>query len=424
MLDIQKRERINTWLMMSYVFFLPMWQQLSVLSLILLLVFSIFTGALSDLRKNIRSDKILWLFIGYYVLHLLGMLYSENIKYGLFDLQVKIAFLVFPIILPSLFIRVTDWNKIAKAFIAGVSIAAFYCFGYAFIDYIKNGNTESFFYLQYSRFLHTTYFSLYINFAILLLLHALFSGKTQVNKAGKFIVPLILYLSINILLLSSRTATAGAYLTIPLWLILSLRKKIFLPKNIIPIIICLVFIGGSHAILLRINNRFTQVENTIKDTNRHQTIAQGDLQDTLPVEEDNSTNIRVHLWKNAVELIADHPFFGVGTGDIKEEIVKYYTKNNYAYGIRERISPHNQFLHTGVILGFTGILFLASLLLIPMFLAIRSKDWLYFCFLLIILLNCMTESVLEIQKGILFFAFFNVMLYLRMKKVGGLIYGT
>jgi O-antigen ligase len=136
---------------------------------------------------------------------------------------------------------------------------------------------------------------------------------------------------------------------------------------------------------------------------------------TIPNEAPNSTNIRINIWKNAVQLIERHPLFGVGTGDIKEELASIYAENKYEYGVNEKPSPHNQFLHTGVILGLTGVIVLVVCFLFQLYYSYKQKYWLYFFFLLLILLNCLTESILERQAGIIFFAGFNTCFYVLMR---------
>jgi len=171
----------------------------------------------------------------------------------------------------------------------------------------------------------------------------------------------------------------------------------------------------AHYGILQVNNRFDQVEKVISNSNIH--AGTGNDASVSPEfkQEDNSTSAHINLWQNAVELIDDHPLFGVGTGDLKEELSKYYAKNHFNYGLEKNYSPHNQVLHTAVILGIFGCLFLLAMFLVPLFLAFSNKDWVYFFFLLIVLMNCMTESILEVQKGVLFFAFFNTWFYQRIK---------
>jgi O-antigen ligase len=121
----------------------------------------------------------------------------------------------------------------------------------------------------------------------------------------------------------------------------------------------------------------------------------------------NSTSSRLYLWKYSLNVISRNPVFGVGTGDLKEELNAEYSRNNWTYGIEKKYSSHNQYLHTGVILGWIGIILLCLMLFLPFLGAIKLRDWMYAGFLLIIIVNNVTEDVLEVQKGVLFYGFFN-----------------
>ena len=68
---------------------------------------------------------------------------------------------------------------------------------------------------------------------------------------------------------------------------------------------------------------------------------------------------------------------------------------------------HNQFLQTFAALGLTGILLLLAGLTIPFVYCVRKKDWMYLGFIVIVALNCVIESIMEVQAGVVFYAFFN-----------------
>jgi len=76
-----------------------------------------------------------------------------------------------------------------------------------------------------------------------------------------------------------------------------------------------------------------------------------------------------------------------------------------------RLNPHNQFLHSTVTLGIVGLLILVSIFTIPIAIGIKTKNYFFIFFIIAVVLNCMTESVLEVQKGILFFCVFSVLLF-------------
>ena len=156
-------------------------------------------------------------------------------------------------------------------------------------------------------------------------------------------------------------------------------------------------------------NRYTQVEEEIKN---HSEIVKSASNSTNP-RTYNSTQAHLEFWKNAIQVIKRNLIFGVGTGDIKEEMVKQYASVNFQYGVENRFSPHNQYLHTGVILGLAGVILLLCCILLPLRAAVQQQDWMYACFLLIIMFNAITESILERQNGIIFYAFFNVLFYIQ-----------
>ena len=156
---------------------------------------------------------------------------------------------------------------------------------------------------------------------------------------------------------------------------------------------------------LDFNHRFEQVEKTLENK-IHST-----SNPLLPEpEQENSTNTRLKLWSYSFELFTRHPFFGVGTGDVKDELDNIYKEKKYEYAASGHYNPHNQYLHTAVTIGGLGLLVLLILLLLPFYSGWKVRNPLFLMFSLIIILNCLTESVLERQSGILFFAAFAVLL--------------
>ena len=127
------------------------------------------------------------------------------------------------------------------------------------------------------------------------------------------------------------------------------------------------------------------------------------------------SNVRFTVWKNTLQVYASSPFIGVGTGDIKDELISRYRKNNFQEGIDFNLSPHNQFLHTLTALGIPGLLSLFLMFWTAMKSSFRKSDHLIIAFCVAVLLNFMTEGILEKQDGVLFVAFFLVLLTGRLQ---------
>ncbi len=405
--DFQNKENVSGILLLIYFFFLPLLPVVSIVSFILLTVYFFFTGSFKISLTRIKNDRGLKIFILYFLLHVFGMFYSSNIHYGFLDLQTKLTFLLFPLVLSGMLFNESLFKKIKNYFIIICSITFIILLITSLYQYIQSSDSGSFFYIKLSHGYHPTYLSIYFCLALLFVLEKIFKYPSEYPLL--ILIFLSLFLFTGILFLSARTSTIVTIFCIVFFPIFILGKKLFTNRNwflhgLIVLISTSMFFGFLH-----LNNRFNQVEEAIVASESSIPA------DTITQEAPNSTNIRFHLWENAVQLIGRNPLFGVGTGDIKEELVSIYTENNYEYGIKERISPHNQFLHTGVILGITGMVLLAIYFFYPLYFSFKEKDWLYFFFLIIILLNAMTESILERQAGILFFTAFNTCFYLRLR---------
>ena len=131
---------------------------------------------------------------------------------------------------------------------------------------------------------------------------------------------------------------------------------------------------------------------------------QSDPIDPTSVE---STAERVLVWEQAIELIKEHPLLGVGTGDVKDALVEKYVLSGLEGVESEKLNAHNQFLQSFAALGLFGFLSLALGLLLPAVMAIKRGNSVFFIFIVIIIINALTESILEVQAGVVFYAFFN-----------------
>jgi len=132
--------------------------------------------------------------------------------------------------------------------------------------------------------------------------------------------------------------------------------------------------------------------------------------DTLGNSTEGS-NERLSAWVSSLSLIREHPVLGVGTGDVKDELLATYGRNHYMTTLTKKLNSHNQYLQTYLSTGIAGFLTLAAMLAAPAFLAFRRKRYLYLSFILLFALNLLFESMLETQAGVVFYAFFNTFLF-------------
>ena len=85
-----------------------------------------------------------------------------------------------------------------------------------------------------------------------------------------------------------------------------------------------------------------------------------------------SAGLRVEFYKNTLDLIAQHPFFGGGTGSMETE---YYKISETEHTLEKRVpNPHNQYLLTTQELGIMGLISLLAFWLIPWRMSYQLKS--------------------------------------------------
>ena len=407
-------QKIHLYSVMLLAFVIPVKIKFAPVFIILSILSLIIQRGFWKNFKDKYSNKYFLISLSVYFICIIASIYSEskNMEITIFDLQVKLSFLLLPFLFFGNDIIRKDKQKVIKFFIYGVLLACLICFGYAtyrsfnYIDGIWCFNTsywtgykdKSFvqlFLLGASFFSgnffseivhHHSYLGLYLLTAIIFLIDFLKKRffKTRVGKLLQifFIILFILFL----VMLQSR-ANYIALIALALmyggWYVCK-SKKLFI-KLIIPVVIILlvVFMGKY--------TRFSSSFNTDIVTN---------------FEKAKKENIRLALWDASIKVVKRNPIFGVGTGDIKTELRKEYQKMDLEQALDSDFNPHNQFLETIVGQGLVGLLVLLLWFIIPLVQAIKKRDLIMIAFLIVLAVNLFFESMFNRVAGVVFIAFF------------------
>lgn len=394
-LDSSFRLHFITVSLCAFAFFVPLFPKiLPWIIAVIILLFVIEENIKLSFRKIVNTRYPL-LFIGVYFFYLAGMSYSENKIFGWNDMGMKISLLVFPVLLAGAkFNTEKNFKWILQSFVAGSFLSAAILITRSCYLYIFR-HQNAFFYESFSPLFHPTYLALYFDFAIAILL----LGGENITRTGFYLkLILILILSISVMLLSSKAGILALILIFLLaFIILAVSRRnakfIFLLLISLSVIYFIMnFFMQQH------QNRFIISEQIFEARGLDKTSAE-------------SSTSRIFVWKSCAELIRAHPVFGVGTGDIKDELINLYRQNGITGALTKKLNAHNQFLQTTVALGIFGFAIFAASLFIPFIRFFIFKQWLYVIFLLLIIFNFLFESMLERQDGILFYAFFNALLF-------------
>lgn len=118
---------------------------------------------------------------------------------------------------------------------------------------------------------------------------------------------------------------------------------------------------------------------------------------------------RMEMWGAAGDVIMRNPWFGVGTGDVVDEMHEYLAANGSQLADK-RMNCHSQYLGIMAALGIVGFVIVLLLFMRAMFPLRRFRNamsgTLMLPWLLTILISMVTEDTLATLAGILFCTFF------------------
>lgn len=401
---------------------IPFSTKLASIVTILLALIWLIEGKWKFKWQLIKQNRLLQMFVGFYVLHIVGLLYSENVSAGMFDLEKKLSLLLLPLIIGSSTLLRTDTTlkeRIHTWFIVSCFATLIFCFGHAVYRYLaeippvssvyggfeatqkfKSANEASgiWEYITYSELLlplksHPTYISIYLLLIISILLDKV---STSIESKKKLIILLylflIVYFTAAIFLLSSRVAILLYAVVLGIYFFKYLRKQLSWRLLIAGGVACLLALGVIINYVPVVKHRFTSDIEGIGQSYQSNNPGTGMM-------------MRMAFWKTALNVVEEHPLFGVGTGDGSHAMNLEYQNNGMA--ALQGYNPHNQYLQTSIMLGLPGIALLILLLIFQFVTAWRKDDVIYMTFIAIISISFLTESVLQANKGIVFFALFS-----------------
>lgn len=347
-------------------------------------------------RRTSRQKNIgFFLMMGFYLLHVIGMFWTENFDYGMKDLEYKLSFLLFPLLFfPQATRDLLLWRKAGFLFLLGYGAYMLITITLSLIEFYQGSSWEVFSYMKLSRWAHPSYQAMYGAWAIFLVIR-LYGGVLNLKR----VLILIILLSFSVLLASKAGFISAILALIAGAVYLFREKRANLPRMLIIFGLMLSFL-------------FALWSNPISASRLGASVQI--IQDETPDDRAGNNKVesnqaRLVAWEIAFEELLKNPL-GVGTGDVKDHLVQSYREKGADNLAEKRLNPHNQFLQTGIALGFPGVLVLLTMLIIPVVFLLRKDRWGLAFFFLLIITNAMVESILEVQAGIVFFSFWAVLL--------------
>lgn len=387
-------EKAGYGLIFIFLVLLPLSIKFSNLSLIVLTLWSIlwycFTPQVNPFSKDAKTA--LGLVLAFYIINIIGVLYSTNLKEAFRHLEVLLPFVAFPVIF--FLTKEVKW-KVDRILLCFVASSLFLCLfiwlSIAYNMYInyEHINNYNFFIRSAFSFLsiHIMYAGAYMGTSVLILIDL--KDKT-VGSTFKLIS--LGFLILTLIFISSRGPSA--YLVIVLAAFYF--KRLFQNSKQLILLLISAFFG----ILLLSQNDFARdkIIDTLSSVNL--------INEKALTERGinyHKSNLRLQFWDSALTKIKENPVVGYGTGDAQLELEPEYIKR----GLMDYLdfNSHNQYLQTLLEQGLLGITALLLPFIVILFKA-KKENIVFLAITTYILFCFLTESYLLRQNGTMFVSFF------------------
>jgi len=134
----------------------------------------------------------------------------------------------------------------------------------------------------------------------------------------------------------------------------------------------------------------------------------------------NSLSQRLVYWKTGYRVAKEHLLWGVGTGDVNDEMQHQYEREESMFDMEHRRRPHQQYLTFLISFGIFGLLYFIWLNLFSLQRAFYQRNFMALVFVIMAAISFLTEDTLETQIGATYYAFFfTLFLVLRIKTTKG-----
>ncbi|MGE0588238.1 MAG: O-antigen ligase family protein [Cyclobacteriaceae bacterium] len=332
-----------------------------------------------------KSNIVKYLAVFYLALAISALL-SEDQHHGLQVLFRRIPIIIIPFILPLFLNQVKRKHIVGTWVITWFIASLFSLFSTCYVYGFDFQNIAYFSWvLPNTLGIDSNYYALFCSATLILLVDDYF-GDRALTKSRMIYLSLGAYFFFFLALLSSRTtffSTSLVLLCLPFFINNQLsRKAIVFSLTSGVVIISLLFFSIPY---LREKTFLVLSEN----------------------------DARYYEFQAGWEVIKGAPLFGVGLGDTSKHLMEQYQTIGFDEGIKNEYNVHNEFLHVAMSAGILTLLVFLLPLTYCVREAVRSKSFAQFGFILVFVLACFTEVVLNRFNGIMFFSILLTTLFIK-----------
>jgi O-antigen ligase len=387
-------DKTYQFLLISLAFLLPITVFGANLVIVLICVIWIFSGNYKAKLNQIINNRLILASIIFFWLHVIGLLWSTDLRWGLHIIHKMWYFIgLFPILYTIVKIKYIKYYIYAFIMAIALTEICSYLIWFELIEPFKNATI-----VNPTPFMSHISYNPILAFAIYLVLIELVINKKMSNFMFSFLVFFAISMTINMFITGGRAGQIGFIVVITV-----LVFQIFDKQRIKSLMITLLLIPSMFLVAYQLSDIFKERVDLvfIEIINYSQT------------SNEHSVGLRINFNLNSFEIIKNHSLIGVGTGDFPTEYSKVNKINSP--GLPRTTNPHNMYTLILVQLGLVGLLSLLSIFYYQLKISYNSPNKYFknigFTLPILFLVLMLADSYLLGHFTSLLFVFFSSFLY-------------
>ena len=359
----------------------------------------LFSGSYKAKFNLIISNKLMIASIVFFCLHVIGLLWTEDLAWGLHIVHKMWYFLLlFPVLFSI--VKKDNINTYISAFLLAITLTeiASYLVWFELVEPFKNATVEN-----PTPFMSHVSYNPILAFAIYLVLHEIFFNKKMTNLLFSLYSFFAISMTINMFITGGRAGQVIFFVMLSIIIFQVLDKQ-----RIKSLIVILVVIPGIFLSAYKSSDLFQErVDLALTEAYSY-------TDESIYSSVGQRFNFAINSW----EIIKKNILIGVGTGDFPREYKKINEINSP--GLPNASNPHNMYTLVLVQLGFLGLISMLSIFYYQIKLSFNSSKKIIrdlgFTLPLLFLVMMLSDSYLLGHFTTLMFVFFSSFLYKDFEK--------
>ncbi len=391
-------DKTNQFLLIILAFLMPLTVFGANIIIVVICLLWLFSGDYKSKYNQTISNKFILVSILFFFAHVIGLLWTEDLKWGLHIVHKMWYFLLF---LPVLFTLVKkDYIKFyIFSFLLAIAITeiASYLVWFEIVEPFKNASV-----MNPTPFMSHISYNPILAFAIYLVLHEIFFNKKLSSLVFSFCSFFAISMTVNMFITGGRAGQVTFFVMLAILIFQVFDKQRIKSLIVISIVIPGIFFASYQASELfqkRVNNAVIEAL-SYSDTSA------------------NSIGLRINFARNSWQVIKKHPIIGIGTGDFPIEYAKINQINSP--NLPNASNPHNMYTLVLMQLGFLGLASMLAIFYYQIKLSFNSPSKFIrdvgITLPLMFLVMMLSDSYLLGHYTSLMFVFFSSFLYKDFEK--------